>query len=123
MATVALWQRLVCGPRGGAPARALALARSPELLAKLDGVARLLALRQGADQKYLTRLERQKGSDASARQATRALLASARQLRALRAVLAATGASAFEAAATPDDSAALALGRNTLVRAVLREQL
>lgn len=115
MAVVCLWQRLVVRH----PARALALARQPDVLAKLEGVARLLHLKQQGDQKYLTKLEQQKGSDASARQATKALLATSRQLRALRAVLAATGASAEGGAA---DGEQLELGRNTLVRAVLQQE-
>jgi abnormal spindle-like microcephaly-associated protein len=122
MAAVALWQRLVCAPSPGAAARAQALARQPPLLAKLEGVARVLALKLGADQKYLTKLEREKGSDVSARQATRALLATSRMLRALRAVLAATGASsAGGAAGQGEGSGELRLGRNTLVREALRE--
>ncbi len=117
MAVVALWQRLVCGQ----PARALALARQPEVLAKLEGVARLLALKLDGDRKYLTKLEQQKGSDVSARQATKALLAGQRQLRALRAVLAATGASREGGAEGGGAEEELRLGKNTLVRAVLRE--
>lgn len=116
MAVVALWQRLVCGHAG----RALALARQPEVLSKLEGVARLLSLKLEGDKKYLTKLEQQKGSDVSARQATKALLASQRQLRALRAVLAATGASR-EAGGGGGAEEELQLGKNTLVRAVLKE--
>lgn len=112
MAVVGLWQRLVVG----APARALALARMPDVRTKLEGVARLLALKQEGDRKYLTKLEQQKGSDASARQATRALLATSRQLRALRAVLGATGASAEGGVGAGADEE-LQLGKNTLVRA------
>ena len=114
MAVVALWQQLVCGHA----ARALALARQPEVLSKLEGVARLLALKQAGDQKYLQKLEQQKGSDRSARQATKALLATSRQLRALRAVLAAAagGGGSGDDSAEPD----MALGKNTLVREVLR---
>lgn len=118
MAVVALWQRLVCGQ----PARALALARQPEVLSKLEGVARLLSLKLDGDKKYLTKLEQQKGSDVSARQATKALLAGQRQLRALRAVLAATGASREAGGEGVGDEERLRLGKNTLVRAVLREQ-
>lgn len=52
MAVVGLWRRLVCSDAG----RALALARQPEVLAKLEGVARLLKLKQAGDQKYLQKL-------------------------------------------------------------------
>ncbi|KAL4423889.1 hypothetical protein ABPG75_001190 [Micractinium tetrahymenae] len=119
MAVVGLWQRLVCGH----PARALSLARQPEVLAKLEGVARLLTLKQTADQKYLVKLEQQKGSDRSARTATKALLATTRQLRALRAVLAAAGASPelLQGGASEGGGGQPAeLGKNTLVREVLR---
>jgi hypothetical protein len=117
MAVVGLWQRLVCGQ----PARAQSLARQPDVLAKLEGVARLLALKQADSEKDLRKLEQQKGSDASARQATKALLATSRQLRALRGVLAATGASG-EGADGAGSEGPLLLGKNTLVRQVLREQ-
>ena len=135
MAVVQLWQRLVCSGGGGsgasstaASARAQSLARRPEVLGKLEGVARLLSLKLAADQKYLTKLEQQKGSDTSARQATRALLATGRQLRALRGVLGATGAcgSAEGAAAVAADGGGEggpALGKNTLVRQVLRGEM
>lgn len=121
MAVIGLWQRLVCGQ----PARALSLARQPEVLAKLEGVARLLTLKQTADQKYLVKLEQQKGSDRSARTATKALLTTTRQLRALRAVLAAAGASpelAQGGAANGSSAQSAELGKNTLVREVLRAQ-
>ena len=110
-------------PAPGAAARAQSLARQPDVLSKLEGVARLLALKLSADQKYLTKLEQQKGSDTSARQATKALLSTSRQLRALRGVLAATGASAEGASGGGGgNDTPLLLGKNTLVRAVLREQ-
>ena len=80
------------------------------------------ALKLEGDKKYLTKLEQQKGSDASARQATRTLLATSRQLRALRGVLAATGASAEGAPGGGEAGEELQLGKNTLVRSVLREQ-
>lgn len=119
LAVVGLWQRLVCGH----PGRALALARMPDVLAKLEGVARLLALKQDGDRKYLLKLEQQKGSDVSARQATKALLATSRQLKALRAVLGATGASSEgQGGAGGVSEEPLHLGKNTLVRAVLRQQ-
>lgn len=121
MAVVGLWQRLVCGH----PARALSLARQPEVLAKLEGVARLLTLKQTADQKYLVKLEQQKGSDRSARTATKALLTTTRQLRALRAVLAAVGAGPELVQGGAGESGAgkpADLGKNTLVREVLRAQ-
>ena len=127
VSVVVLWQRLVCPPAPRAAACAQSLARQPDVLSKLEGVARLLAPKLSADQKYLTKLEQQKGSDTSARQATKALLSTSRQLRTLRGVLAATGASAEGASGSCGDGgtgdAPLLLGKNTLVRAVVREQL
>lgn len=121
MAVVGLWQRLVCGH----PGRALSLARQPEVLAKLEGVSRLLTMKHTADQKYLVKLEQQKGSDRSARTATKALLTTTRQLRALHAVLAAVGAGPEPAQGGPREGGAgqpADLGKNTLVREVLRAQ-
>ena len=50
-----LLQRLVADP-----ARALALSRQGEVMAKCEGVARMLALRLQQEQKYLAKLEGQK---------------------------------------------------------------
>ena len=56
MAGAALLGRLLCGDAQ----RAQRAGRDPELLARLEGVARLLALKQAADGKYLAKLEAQK---------------------------------------------------------------
>ena len=112
MAAAGVLLRLLSDPR-----RALAVSRQPAVLAQWEGVARVLVLKQAAEQKYLTKLEAQKGSDASARQATRALVSVTRQLSTLRRVLAATGASTLGASPGKVE----AIGKNTLVRATLAE--
>jgi hypothetical protein len=61
-------------------------------MARLEGVARVLRHKRDAAAAYLGKLEAQKGSDASARQATRAMVVVSGQLGVLARLLAATGA-------------------------------
>eukprot|EP00887_Chlorella_sp_A99_P006848 scaffold2.g6848.t1 len=99
LAAARVAQRLVADP-----GRALAVARQPDVLSKLEGVARLLALKQAGERSY--------GSDASARTATRNLVAVTHQLTALNKVLAAIGAGC--PAGHPASIQELDIGRNTL---------
>ncbi|GAB4814747.1 hypothetical protein N2152v2_001793 [Parachlorella kessleri] len=121
LATCLLLQRLVADP-----VRARALSRQGEVMAKCEGVARMLATRLGQEHKYLSKLEGQKGSDASARQSTRALVSLGRMAHQLKKVLAATGApilvAPVAAPASPGEGEApLTLGKNTIVRRTLAE--
>jgi len=74
------------------PGRAEALGRLPEVMTKLEGVARLLNHKLQSSASYLAKLEGAKGSDISARQATRTLVQTQNKLAALQQVLAASGA-------------------------------
>jgi abnormal spindle-like microcephaly-associated protein len=105
------------------PGRSQALGRCPEVLSRLEGVARLLAHKRSAAATYLAKLEGQKGSDVSARQATRALVGVRGQLEALAAVLGATGASDVEAllGAPASARAGTLQGKNMIVRTALAE--
>lgn len=60
LAGALLLQRLVAEP-----ARAQAVTRMPEVLAKYEGVARMLSLRVTQEHKYLAKLEGQKVGDGS----------------------------------------------------------
>lgn len=118
MAGVGLLGRLTVDPE-----QAQALGRCPEVMPRLEGVARLLSHKRAAAATYLAKLEGQKGSDVSARQATRALVGVRAQLQALAAVLEATGACDVEALlGAPAGAQAGALrGKNMIVRTALAE--
>lgn len=88
MATVAILERLTKEPKRGSAVKE----QKPELVARLEGIARLLNHKRAAAATYLTKLEAQKGSDVSARQATRGLVSVTKQLTALGKVLENVGA-------------------------------
>ena len=101
---------------------ASALGQCPEIVSCLRGVGRLLGHKKDSAAKYLTRLENQKGSDASARQATRALITVDAQLGALARIFEAIGCS-FPVDYTPCNipKAHGTHSKNMIVREVLKE--
>jgi len=88
LATIAILERLTNEAKRGMAVKE----QKPELVARLEGVARLLNHKRAAAATYLTKLEAQKGSDVSARQATRGLVSVSKQLTALGKVLENVGA-------------------------------
>lgn len=118
MAAVSLAAELVVSSRE----RATAVAHMPEIVAQWEGIVRLLSNRQAADEKYLQRLESDKGSDISARAATQKVVAVSHQLAALHSVLATVlGAPSSQVHADGVDMGPQNLGKNTIVRTALRE--
>lgn len=120
MPTLALLERLSKVPHG---ASCLA---APEIVSRMEGVARLLGHKLNSAKIYLAKLESQKGSDVSARQATRALVAVSNQLAALGRVLRTIGASDVdEVLGGAERRTSLEIpvvrGKNTIVRSVLAE--
>ncbi|KAL6784457.1 hypothetical protein ACKKBF_B01865 [Auxenochlorella protothecoides x Auxenochlorella symbiontica] len=116
------------------PARALNASRRPAFVATVEGVGRMLALKAQNHMATLNKLERAKGSDVSARQATKALVTANRQLLALNRVLSLLGLPAAgagpQSANHPQDpmhgppagspGVLQRLGKNTIVRGVLQ---
>ncbi|KAH7621985.1 hypothetical protein Ndes2526B_g02810 [Nannochloris sp. 'desiccata'] len=88
MATVAILEGFTNEAKRGSALKE----QKPELVARLEGVARLLNHKRAGAATYLTKLEAQKGSDVSARQATRGLVSVTKQLMALGKVLENVGA-------------------------------
>jgi abnormal spindle-like microcephaly-associated protein len=134
MATLAILNRLTADESRGSAVRE----QKPELVARLEGIARLLNHKRAAAATYLSKLEAQKGSDVSARQATRGLVSVAKQLTALGKVLDNVGAQDLnELLAVGGTTTALpgvdgnrrasgvvvplVRGKNTIVRAALAE--
>lgn len=126
MATLAILQRLTNDETRGNAVRE----RKPDLVARLEGVARLLNHKLGAARTFLTKLEEQKGSDVSARQATKGLVSVTKQLNALGKVLENVGAQNLnellavaknDIRRNSDVAAPLVRGKNTIVRAALAE--
>lgn len=115
MPAVTLLQQLVQEPNRG-----IELGGHSELMASLEGVLRMLSHKHKSAATYLSKLEGQKGSDVSARQATKALVAVSSQLTALRMVLKATGVGE-EGVVGPLQSDNMPRGKNTIVRSVLAE--
>ncbi|KAK9814207.1 hypothetical protein WJX72_002306 [[Myrmecia] bisecta] len=127
VASVSVLQRLVADP-----GRATAVKQTVATVRHLDSIAQILARKIDMEHKYLSRLEGQKGSDVSAREATRKMVAATRQLRALQQVLTALGVTNSEAQAvlaTIDDlkssgascATPMWAARNTIVRDALNE--
>ena len=127
MAAIEVFERLTTtGGRGEEVCR-----RFPDIVARFEGIARVLGHKRASAAAYLTKLEAQKGSDASARQATRDFVAVTKQLQALGRVLAALGARDIDdlllvsgrESIGPDLStnAVPVKGKNTIVRSVLAE--
>ncbi|RMZ52227.1 hypothetical protein APUTEX25_001617, partial [Auxenochlorella protothecoides] len=116
------------------PAHALNASRRPAFVATVEGVGRMLALKAQNHMATLNKLERAKGSDVSARQATKALVTANRQLLALNRVLSLLGLPAAgagpQSANHPQDpmhgppagspGVLQRLGKNTIVRGVLQ---
>ncbi|KAF8065931.1 Aspm [Scenedesmus sp. PABB004] len=84
MATVAILACLVRSDEGALEAAR----RAPGAVKLWEGVAQLLARKMDMERRYIERLEGQKGSDVTAREATRKLVSAATQLDALQQVLA-----------------------------------
>ncbi|KAJ9507371.1 hypothetical protein QJQ45_006338 [Haematococcus lacustris] len=71
----------------GPPGHALAVAKMPSVVKTWEGIGQIVSRRIDMERKYIHRLEGQKGSDASAKEATRKLLAAAKQLEAMQAII------------------------------------
>jgi hypothetical protein len=127
LSMVAILERLTKDAQRGSAVRE----QKPELVSRLEGIARLLNHKKAAADIYLTKLEAQKGSDVSARQATRGLSSVTKQLNALGRVLENVGAQDLNeilavgktASGVGGDRRAsgLIVAKNTIVRAALAE--
>jgi len=82
MATIGLLERLVAPEP-----HAVEVARMPGILKQWEGVAQVLAKKLEMERKSLHRVEDEKGSDATAKEATRKVLSSAKQVHALQALV------------------------------------
>ncbi|GBF95503.1 hypothetical protein Rsub_07853 [Raphidocelis subcapitata] len=84
LSVVGLLSKLAASDDG---ALAVAEAAAPSFLRQWEGVASIIGRRIDMERKYIARLEGQKGSDASAREATRKMVSGAKQLEALSTVI------------------------------------
>ncbi|KAA6419435.1 MAG: abnormal spindle-like microcephaly-associated protein [Trebouxia sp. A1-2] len=133
LAVITVVDRLVAVPQ-----QAVLIGHMTPAVKQMEAVAQILLRKVDTESKYLARLEGQKGSDVSAREATRKLVAATKQMHALHAILQDVHASevgpqkASEATdkklqSSDEDarSAAAAAGpwaaKNTIVRDVLHE--
>ncbi|KAI8475158.1 MAG: hypothetical protein J3K34DRAFT_517600 [Monoraphidium minutum] len=80
LSVVGLLSKLAATEAG---ALAVASDAGPALLRQWEGVAAIIGRKMDMERKYIARLEGQKGSDASAREATRKMVSGAKQLEAL----------------------------------------
>jgi abnormal spindle-like microcephaly-associated protein len=107
------------------PKRAQALGRDSRIVVRLEGVVRLLGHKRASAATYLTRLEKAKGSDASARQATKSLVMVEHQINSLQCVLRSMCSSDVDAVLASCGVGATmpgaGRGLNMIVREVLKE--
>ncbi|BDA47247.1 probable abnormal spindle-like microcephaly-associated protein homolog [Coccomyxa sp. Obi] len=108
----------------GCPERAACVAANAQTVKQLESLGQLLIRKLDMESKYLNRLEGEKGSDVSAREATRKMVAARRQLVSLHQILSAVPGIAPSrelavAAAEAHEGLAHA-PRNTIVRDVLK---
>ncbi|KAF5841190.1 hypothetical protein DUNSADRAFT_14021 [Dunaliella salina] len=69
------------------PGHALEVARMPNIIKQWEGIAQIILRKIDMEQKYIARLEGQKGSDYSAKEATRKVICGAKQLEALQSMI------------------------------------
>ena len=102
--------------------RAENIAQMPKFVSCVQGTFRLLIHKRNSAMKYLNRLENAKGSDISAKQATRSLIAVEAQIRSLnRMVEKLDYETEIDRNVEISNEAIIDRGKNTLVREALRE--
>ncbi|KAK9905711.1 hypothetical protein WJX75_004975 [Coccomyxa subellipsoidea] len=108
----------------GCPERAARLGANGQTVKQLESLGQLLTRKLDMESKYLNRLEGAKGSDVSAREATRKMVAARRQLvslhRILTAIPGAVPSKELSAAAAEAHEGLAHAPRNTIVRDVLK---
>lgn len=118
--------------------------RGVYIMSKYEGVRRMLGHKKLADERYLAKLEREKGSDTSAKTATTSYLAVTRKIEKMQELLDIIGGEGMGVVVRPSDSSTntieltlqgnadvgqdmaavkqpLSFGKNTLVRVALKE--